>query len=292
MKRQLLIFLILLSAGSVMAFPGGKTLANLTVTGTGIKWYAADVSVTVLPSSTPLVTGTTYYATQTINGVESTIRLAITVTINTAITYYQDADGDGYGNPTVTESNCTGPSAGYVTNSTDCNDANAVVHPVTVVAIAGGASTVCVGATTPAFTDATASGVWSIVPGSGTANIAESGIVTGLTAGTVTVTYTNANWCGSEATTSVTIDDKTETPVVSNIAIGATSVSGTCNEADGTSIEIFVGEDSVGTTTLLSHSWTKSDLTAFTADDLVKAQAKASGKCLSSVSIPVSGGDQ
>jgi hypothetical protein len=43
-------------------------------------------------------------------------------------TYYADADGDGYGNPSVTIGGCTVP-AGYVTNSTDCNDSVAAINP-------------------------------------------------------------------------------------------------------------------------------------------------------------------
>ena len=43
-------------------------------------------------------------------------------------TFYQDADGDGYGNPNVTIEQCA-PSPGYVTNNTDCNDANATIYP-------------------------------------------------------------------------------------------------------------------------------------------------------------------
>ena len=51
-------------------------------------------------------------------------------------TYYRDADVDGYGNAAVTISACSLPS-GYVSNSTDCNDANAAIHP--------GATEVCNG---------------------------------------------------------------------------------------------------------------------------------------------------
>lgn len=62
----------------------GATLAQLTVTGTAIQWYAGPTGGSVLPSNTTLVNGTTYYASQTVNGLESTNRLAVTVTLNSA----------------------------------------------------------------------------------------------------------------------------------------------------------------------------------------------------------------
>ncbi len=43
-------------------------------------------------------------------------------------TYYRDADGDGYGNAAVSTQACSAP-AGYVSNSSDCNDSNASVKP-------------------------------------------------------------------------------------------------------------------------------------------------------------------
>lgn len=43
-------------------------------------------------------------------------------------TYFRDADGDTYGNPSVTTT-ASSPPTGYVTNNTDCNDADAAVHP-------------------------------------------------------------------------------------------------------------------------------------------------------------------
>lgn len=75
-------------------FTNGQTLADLKITGTEIKWYntqsqcginnkltkkGAVTAETILPSSTPLVDGMTYYASQTINGVESSYRLPVTV---------------------------------------------------------------------------------------------------------------------------------------------------------------------------------------------------------------------
>ena len=45
-----------------------------------------------------------------------------------AKTYYQDADGDGYGNPADSILACTQP-AGYIANNTDCDDTKASVHP-------------------------------------------------------------------------------------------------------------------------------------------------------------------
>lgn len=43
-------------------------------------------------------------------------------------TYYEDADGDGYGDPASVVTDCSQP-AGYVTNDDDCDDTNAAIHP-------------------------------------------------------------------------------------------------------------------------------------------------------------------
>ncbi|XXF78763.1 putative metal-binding motif-containing protein [Myxococcaceae bacterium GXIMD 01537] len=43
--------------------------------------------------------------------------------------YYQDADGDTWGNYSVSKRTACTPPAGYVTSYPDCNDANASIHP-------------------------------------------------------------------------------------------------------------------------------------------------------------------
>ena len=48
--------------------------------------------------------------------------------LNPATLWYQDADGDTYGNPSVSQASCTQP-LGYVSNSSDCNDASASIKP-------------------------------------------------------------------------------------------------------------------------------------------------------------------
>lgn len=55
------------------------TIANIAITGTDIIWYDSLTGNTVLPASTLLQNNITYYATQTINGCESPIRLAISI---------------------------------------------------------------------------------------------------------------------------------------------------------------------------------------------------------------------
>jgi hypothetical protein len=56
------------------------TLADLVVNGISILWYDASTAGNVLLPTTTLVSGTTYYASQTENSCESTARLAIAVT--------------------------------------------------------------------------------------------------------------------------------------------------------------------------------------------------------------------
>lgn len=86
--------------------PFNSTLANLVVSGQNILWYAnptAGRSITELPLpiTTLLVNGTTYFASQTVNGIESKERMPVTVTLSALATanytfadfmYHFDAD--------------------------------------------------------------------------------------------------------------------------------------------------------------------------------------------------------
>ncbi|WP_300491675.1 T9SS type A sorting domain-containing protein [Flavobacterium sp.] len=71
---------------STQTFTQGQTLANLVVNGQNIHWYAnasapglTTTTETRLPLTTVLTHNTTYYASQTINDIESPDRLAVTV---------------------------------------------------------------------------------------------------------------------------------------------------------------------------------------------------------------------
>ena len=87
-----------------------KTVGDLVVTGTSIKWYSSDVSTTALNSSDVLVSGT-YYATQTLNGCESVTRTPINVTVyNTAAPVSQDQSFCIVENKTVGDLVVTGTS--------------------------------------------------------------------------------------------------------------------------------------------------------------------------------------
>jgi len=68
------------------------------------------------------------------------------------VTYYRDADGDGYGVSTTSQSLCqTSAPVGYVSNFSDCNDANAAIKP--------GAPELCADSTVDNNCDGTATGV-------------------------------------------------------------------------------------------------------------------------------------
>ena len=63
-------------------FCAGALLSQLSATGTAIQWYANATGGTPLNGTSVLNNGTTYYASQTVGGVESTNRLAVAVIIN------------------------------------------------------------------------------------------------------------------------------------------------------------------------------------------------------------------
>jgi uncharacterized protein with PIN domain len=67
------------TGNATQTFCGSETVSLLNATGTGIIWYDAATIGTVVPGATVLVDGTTYYASQTVSGCESSARLAVTV---------------------------------------------------------------------------------------------------------------------------------------------------------------------------------------------------------------------
>jgi hypothetical protein len=96
-------------------FCNSATVANLSATGTAIQWYAAASGGTALTVGTVLNNGTTYHASQTVNGCESTDRLAVTVTINTPATPTGTANQEFCNAATVADLTATGSGIEWYT---------------------------------------------------------------------------------------------------------------------------------------------------------------------------------
>lgn len=65
------------------SFCSAATVADLSAVGSSIQWFSSSSGGTSLVSSSPLINGNTYYASQSINGCVSISRLPVLVTINT-----------------------------------------------------------------------------------------------------------------------------------------------------------------------------------------------------------------
>ncbi|MES2284902.1 MAG: T9SS type A sorting domain-containing protein, partial [Bacteroidota bacterium] len=67
---------------TTQAFCDSATVANLSATGNTIQWYADSTGGPALVTTTALINGQHYFATQTLNACESATRLEATATIN------------------------------------------------------------------------------------------------------------------------------------------------------------------------------------------------------------------
>ena len=116
--------------------------------------------------------------------------------------------------------------------------------------ILGGATSVCLGQNTAAFTNATAGGTWSVTNGTGSATINASGVLTGVAVGNVAVMYTvsNAN-CTTVVTTMVAVAGL---PPVITISPTAGTVCSGAAQALTVSGSQVIGEVTIGSATTLT----------------------------------------
>ena len=149
------------------------TADNSDASATGQSTYYADAdgdSYASMTATMMLCDATTAYPTTTMgadcNDAVSTTYPGATETCNSVDdncdgpadngameTYYQDVDGDGFGNPSVsTMAACDSAPVGYRMDNTDCGDSSAAVHPYAYDASADSTDSDCDGATTPRAT--------------------------------------------------------------------------------------------------------------------------------------------
>jgi hypothetical protein len=87
------------TGASEQQFTEGETLADLEVDGENIQWYETETGDTPLNMNTVLVDNTTYYAAQSIDGVESAQRLGVTAHLTAGIDHNAFACLHYYPNP-------------------------------------------------------------------------------------------------------------------------------------------------------------------------------------------------
>ncbi len=119
------------SGGQVLLYSGGAinwyaSSSGGSILGTGESFNPVGVSGSGLPN-TNTAGITTFYAA---DNQFASCRASVGFTVLTNVTYYADNDNDGFGDSTVTQTNCSGivPS-GYVIVSGDCNDSDSLINP-------------------------------------------------------------------------------------------------------------------------------------------------------------------
>jgi hypothetical protein len=154
-------------------------------------------------------------------------------------TFYRDADADGYGNAVQFIQTCSAiPPAGYVTNSTDCNDADPNVHEgsSTTTTIASTTTTTQPTTTTIAPTTTTTQpATTTIAPTTTTTQPATTTIApTTTTTRPTTTTIAPTTTTTQPATTTIAPTTTTTRPTTTTIApTTTTTVSTGCIDNDG-----------------------------------------------------------
>ena len=198
-------------AGSTYVWSNNETTQSIVVTTSGT--YTVTVTNASGCSSTSLPIAVTTFATP-----------LATITASGTTTFCQGASvtlnanaGSGYTyqwmNNTNNQSLVANTSGSYTVTVTDANGCSATslptvvtVNPLPTANVISGTTSVCVGASTTLNTTSL-NPTWA-TSNAAVATISASGVVTGISAGTVTISYsiTNANGCSNSASTTVTVN--------------------------------------------------------------------------------------
>ncbi len=231
---------------------GTTTISYIISNGCGSNSVAAEITVNTLPAAPTSISGTaslcaggtTPLSNATAGGVWTSTNPSVgTVGTSGIIT------GIGTGTTTISYT---------LTNGCGSTAAMLVVTvnplPTTPAAISGTRS-VCEGGATTSLSDVTAGGIWSSV-NTAIATIGTSGLVTSVSAGTTTISYTITNSCGSTAAVAiVTVNSFPVTPAAitgSTIVCAGAANTLTDATAGGTWSSTNTGIAAVGSTGIVT----------------------------------------
>ena len=192
------------------------TVADIQVNEPGVTWYTAATGGTIVPATTALVDGTTYYASINANGCDSTTRLAVTVTVNNGIT------------PTTTDE-----------SQTFCTADNPTVADIQVnqtgVVFYNAATAGTAIAPTAALIDGVTYYASYTDPVTGCESMARLAIVVSLSSGTTPTTInTSQTFCATDAPTVADIQVNETGVIWFTAATGGTQILNTAALVNGT----------------------------------------------------------
>jgi trimeric autotransporter adhesin len=243
-----------------------SSLSNATIGGT---WSSSDAAIATVHASTGLVTGIstgvvniTYTATPgcfaitsfTVNATVAAITGTMTVCPGATTALSSATSGGAWSSSNTARATIdagtgvvTGVSGGTVTISyvvsAGCSQTAVVTVNTSPAGISGTAS-VCEGATT-ALTCSPGGGTWS--SSSAAATVGSTGIVTGVSAGTATITYTAGTGCAATREVTVNVTPSAITGSL-GVCVGSTS-SLSSTPSGGTWAVTFTSKATVGSTT-------------------------------------------
>ncbi|HEY5390774.1 MAG TPA: Ig-like domain-containing protein, partial [Hanamia sp.] len=173
----------------------------------------------------------------------------------------------------------TGSATITYTSTTPCGSliasANISVNPVLNAGTVNGASTLCIGSTTPYTSNGSAGGTWSsVTPSVATVN-ATTGVVTGISTGNATITYTLSSGCGTFSATKM---------IAVSLAANTGTISGPSTVCTGTTVNFTRSGGSAGGT------WSSSNNAVATVNNSGIVTGVSTGTAIISYSVSSSCG--